>query len=227
VKRTILVLLAATATSTLSPLASAQLPGFTAIKRPNIANIFHPAVGAGAAYEETDQQGRKTQPDLSIVDKEWVGAQQGYWMEISREIGPGPTKYFKILVTPDDFAFHKTVFIMPDSNQPMEMDMDAGKVNRSNVEKNLDKWHSVGTETVTVPAGTFSCEHWTKDDGKGDIWASSKISPMGLVKSVDKNETMVLVKIISDAKTHITGTPTKFDPQMMMRQRMEQMQQKP
>ena len=60
-----------------------------------------------------------------------------------------------------------------------------------------------------MPAGTFSCEHWTKDEGKGDAWVSSKVTPMGLVKMADEHETMVLVKVISDAKTHISGTPGK------------------
>ncbi len=42
---------------------------------------------------------------------------------------------------------------------------------------------------------------------------SAKVSPMGMVKMVDENETMVLTRLISDAKSHITGTPVKFDPQ--------------
>jgi hypothetical protein len=78
----------------------------------------------------------------------------------------------------------------------------------------------VGTESITVPAGTFSCEHWTKDDGKGDVWVSSKVSPLGIVKAVDSDQTMVLTKVTTDATSHITGTPVKFDPQMMMQQRM-------
>jgi hypothetical protein len=49
---------------------------------------------------------------------------------------------------------------------------------------------------------------------------------MGIVKSVDGNETMVLTKVISDAKTHIVGTPMKFDPQML-RQQIPMNQQKP
>jgi hypothetical protein len=48
---------------------------------------------------------------------------------------------------------------------------------------------------------------------------------MGLVKSVEDGRTMVLAKIITDAKTRITGTPVKFDPKMMMQQRMQQRQQ--
>src|SRR5882724_5842916 len=87
--------------------------------------------------------------------------------------------------------------------------------------KDLEKWHSLGNESITVPAGTFSCEHWTKDEGKGDVWVSSKVSPMGMVKMVNDNETMVLTRVISDAKSHISGTPVKFDPQMFRQQRGE------
>ncbi|HEY2546417.1 MAG TPA: hypothetical protein VGI46_10155 [Candidatus Acidoferrum sp.] len=35
---------------------------------------------------------------------------------------------------------------------------------------------------------------------------------------------MVLVKVITDAKDRITGTPTKSDPESMKRQLTEQMQ---
>jgi len=58
---------------------------------------------------------------------------------------------------------------MPGSTQPMEMDMDAAKSHRDTMDKDLEKWHTVGAESITVPAGTFSCEHWTKDEGKGDV----------------------------------------------------------
>ena len=201
----------------LAPSAPAQLGGLTSIKRPNIANIFHPVVGSGAAYQQTNQQG-KTTIEMSVVDKEMVGTQQGYWMEVGHaaEGAQSPT-YGKLLVTPDDFAFHKVIFVMPGFSQPVEMDLDAHHNNE--MKQNLDKWHSVGTESVTVPAGTFTCEYWSKDDGKGDAWVSSKVSPMGLVKYVEGGDTMVLLKVIADAKAHITGTPVKFDPQMMMKQR--------
>ena len=195
------------------------------IKRPNIANIFHPVVGQGAAYESTDSDGKKSHMEMYVVDKEMVGTEQGYWMEVGHSAdASGNLVYGKMLVTPANFKFHKMVFVMPGSTQPMEVDMEHSKAGRDAMDEKLDKWHSVGTESVTVPAGTFSCEHWSKDDGKGDVWASSKISPMGMVKSVEDGRTMVLVKQISDAKTHIKGTPMKFDPQMM-RQMMNQ--QKP
>src|SRR5579862_7508945 len=211
-KRTVLALVVAAGCMGVAASARAQLGGLIPLKRPNIANIFRPEVGGGAAYEETDSEGRKSRLELSVVGKEMVGTQEAYWMEMGHASADAAgLMYGKALVTPGDFAFHKMVFVMPGSTQAMEKDMS--------------KWHSVGTESITVPAGTFSCEHWTKDEGKGDAWVSSKVTPMGLVKMVDEHQTMVLVKLISDAKTHISGTPVKFDPQMMMKQRMGQQPQ--
>jgi hypothetical protein len=51
------------------------------------------------------------------------------------------------------------VFVKPGSPQPMEMDMNNAKAHHGDMEKEVEKWHSVGTETITVPAGTFSCEY--------------------------------------------------------------------
>lgn len=223
-KRSALLLLATLLCSTLAYRASAQF-GISPIKRPNIANIFHPVVGQGAAYDTTDKDGKKSHMEMYVVDKEMVGTEQGYWMEVGHSADAGGNlAYGKMLVTPTDFKFHKMIFIMPGQTQPMEMDMEP-KQHQTEMEKEVEKWHSVGNETITVPAGTFSCEHWSSDQGKGDVWASTKVGPMGLVKSVENGRTMVLTKIITDAKTKITGTPVKFDPKMMMQQRMQQRQQ--
>ena len=225
-KRRALLLLATMLCTALVPSASAQF-GFSPIKRPNIANIFHPVVGQGAAYDTTDKDGKKSHMEMYVVDKEMVGTEQAYWMEVGHSAdASGNLAYGKMLVTPTDFKFHKMVFVMPGQTQPMEMDIEA-KQHQTEMEKEVEKWHSVGTETITVPAGTFSCEHWTNDEGKGDVWASPKVGPMGLVKSVENGRTMVLTKLITDAKTKITGTPVKFDPKMMMQQRMQQRQQQP
>jgi hypothetical protein len=40
-----------------------------------------------------------------------------------------------------------------------------------------------------------------------------------LVKAVNNGETIIVDRLISDAKDHITGTPKQFDPAEMMRQR--------
>jgi hypothetical protein len=85
-----------------------------------------------------------------------------------------------------------------------------------------DKAELVGTESVTVPAGTYSCEHYRMKDGSGDAWISDKVSPWSLVKMQDQRRVTVLAKTTTDAKDRITGTPTKFDPMQMMRNRQGQ-----
>jgi len=90
-----------------------------------------------------------------------------------------------------------------------------------------DKAELVGSESITVPAGTFSCEHYRMKDGSGEAWISDKVSPWSLVKMRDQLRTVVLAKMTTDAKTRITGTPTKFDPMQMMRNRTGQQGQQP
>jgi hypothetical protein len=207
--------------------ARAQM-GMNFFKKPNIADIFKPVVGSGALYEtqRTSQENAPKQPmEMTVVGKEMVDGKEGYWMEFGHADGKsGTMSYGKMLVTKDDFQFHKIVFQQP--GQPaMEMPLNPNENIKKHREEEMEKWHLVGSESITVPAGTFACQHWKKDAGVGDVWVSDKVSPFGMIKSVSTNETMVLTKIITDAKDHITGPVQKFDPQAMRQQMMEKMQQ--
>jgi len=103
--RKALVLLAAMA-GTLGALRAYGQFGFSPIKRPNIANIFHPVVGAGASYQQTKNDGKKSTMEMSIVGSEMVGAQQGYWMEVGHSDGDaGQVTYGKMLVNAGRFCF--------------------------------------------------------------------------------------------------------------------------
>jgi hypothetical protein len=131
--------------------------------------------------------------------------------------------YGKSLLT-KDFKMKKIVYQQP--GQPaMEVPFNPSEQTNSHMQEEIEKWHQAGSETITVPAGTFSCVHWKKDTGDGDVWLSDKVTPMGMVKSVSKNDSMVLLKVITGATDHITGPVTKFDAEMMKRQIMQQMQQ--
>jgi hypothetical protein len=131
--------------------------------------------------------------------------------------------YSKMLMT-KDFQFTKIVFQQP--GQPaMEMPFNPD-ADKNHMKDEMAKWHQVGSETVTVPAGTFSCMHWKKDDGTDDVWTSDKVTPIAMVKQVGKNNSMVLTKVITGATDHITGPVTKFDPQAFAQQ-MQQQRQKP
>lgn len=75
----------------------------------------------------------------------------------------------------------------------------------------------VGVESITVPGGTFQCEHWRAKDGSGEGWLSSSVVPYSLVKETEKDgSTIILTKTISNAKSHITGKAVPFDPSLLM-----------
>jgi hypothetical protein len=206
--------------------ALAQM-GMNIFQKPTIASVFHPVVGSGAVYQDTHTNAPNDPPttdEMSVVAKETVDGKDGYWLEFShQDKKSGGTIYAKALITKDDFAFHRMVFQQP-GQQAMEMPYRP-KPGDTAMQKNADNWHVVGNESITVPAGTFSCQHWKNDSGS-EIWTSDKVTPFGAVKEVTSSGTKVLVKLISDAQDHITGPVKVFDPQEMQRQMMEQMQQR-
>ncbi len=227
-KRTLLSTLLVCACVSFVPAAKAQLGGgMNFFKKPNIADIFHPVVGSGAAYERTDKDGVKTTLEMTIVGRDTFEGKDAYWFEVGHnDKRSAELSYAKMLITKDDFQFHKMIFVMPGSTQPMEMPFNPGDKTKEKIKDDLEKWHKVGAEPITVPAGTFLCDHWQKDDGKQDVWVSSKVTPMGMVKEVSEGSTMVLAKVITGVSDHITGTPQKFDPQMMRQMMMQQMRKK-
>jgi hypothetical protein len=191
-------------------------------KAPTLSGIWHPVVGTGAAYEMT-REGKKTQMEITVVGKEDVEGKAAFWLEMvmadPRSAGP---IYVKSLMSVNDSGVTSTRTVMQMPGQdPMEMDMTmnpAGRRMQQTTPANIaDKAEVVGTESVTVPAGTFTCVHYRMKDGTSDAWVSDKVGPWGLVKSESKDSSMVLAKVITDAKDHITGTPKKFDPMQMMR----------
>jgi len=169
--------------------------------------------------------------EFAVIGKEDMGGKTGYWVESSMVEPKGGEIIIKVLETVDGNAinYSKSVMQMPGQG-PMEMDMNMMNVGGRRPAQTAstdfrDKAELVGTESITVPAGTYTCEHYRMKDGSGDGWISDKVSPWSLVKMQDKLRTIVLVKVTTDAKDRITGTPTKFDPMQMMRNRMGQQAQ--
>jgi hypothetical protein len=202
-------------------------------RTPSLSGIWHPVVGSGAAYEMTNREGKKSEMEITVVGKEDVEGKPAFWLEMAmadqRSAGP---MYVKNLMSVNDSGVTSMRMVMQMPGQdPMEMDMNmnvnpGGRRMQQSTPANIaDKAEVVGTESVTVPAGTFSCTHYRMKDGSSDVWVSDKVGPWGLVKSQGKDSSMVLTKVITDAKDHITGTPKKFDPMQMMRGLGQQGQQ--
>jgi hypothetical protein len=194
---------------------------------PTLSGVWRPVVGTGASYEIAKSDGTKTQMEITIVGKGDVDGKPAYWMEMSF-VDPRTSTpmYIKSLTTVNENNVVSSRMIMQMPGQdPMEMDSNmaaqARRMQQSTPSDIADKAEALGTESVTVPAGTFTCQHYRMKDGSGEAWVSDKVGPWGLVKGVNKGETMVLTKAITDAKDHITGTPKKFDPMQMMRNRQQ------
>jgi hypothetical protein len=179
--------------------------------------VFSPVVGAGAGYEITTADGRKTNIEFAIVGKETVNGQDAYWMEWTANTMGGDI-IMKVLTIPGNTATTTRVIMQMAGRPPMEMPQQmASRTGGPSVPSDIHTVaDEVGSESVTVPAGTFPCEHYRMKDGSGDTWVSQKVSPFGVVKYQGKDSTMVLTKVITDAKDKIVGTPQPFNPMQMM-----------
>ena len=145
-------------------------------------------------------------------------------MEFVTTESKGQTVIGKTLLTKDNFQFHRMIIQMagqPATEMPFKPTAEA----RGKVEESMNEWRSVGNETITVPAGTFSCEHWRNDKNNSDAWTSVAVAPLGMVKQASAHSTMVLTKLLSDFPERIAGPVKQFDPQAFREQMMPQMQQ--
>jgi len=200
--------------------ASAQM-GMGMRQTPMPHGIFSPVVGSGAAYEITSSDGRKSDVEYAIVGKESVIGKDAYWMEFTTNAGSG-TMIMKMLTSISEATASRVIMQLP-GRPPMEMQQQMMKnATTSNTQSLAADIRSgsddLGSEPVTVPAGTFACEHYRAKDGSGDTWVSTKVAPFGVVKHQGKDATMVLTKVITDAKDKIVGVPQPFNPMGMMQQ---------
>lgn len=199
--------------------ASAQM-GMGMRQRSLPSGLFNPVVGSGAAYDVQTANGQKTSIEYAIVGKESVDGKDGFWMEWTTTAGAMGEMVMKVLIVPGGASAQKVIMQMA-GRPPMEMPMQMGHTGGGNATapsdiRNLAE--DVGTESITTPAGTFSCEHYKMKDGSGDTWVSSKVGPFGVVKHEGKDSSMILTKVVTDAKDKIMGTPQPFNPMLMMQQ---------
>jgi hypothetical protein len=202
--------------------ASAQMGGGGLgsgfFKKPTLAKYYNPVVGKGAEYQNTSN-GKSTTLQLGVVGKGDGGAN---WIEMVMNES-NKTIIIKTLFSIDDAQVHTTIFQMV-GGPAMEMPQhDTGKA-RASVEENMSDYHSLGTETITVPAGTFSCDHYKNDKNGAEVWMSDKVPPYGMVKEIHNGNTMVLNKVLSDYADKITGPVQPFNP-MALGQMMQQRNQ--
>jgi len=179
--------------------------------------VFRPVVGQGALYEKADSGSPKRNVEFNVVGKDSVNGKDAYWLEFNIPDTPMGEVVSKIQVVVDNgVTYTARTIVQMAGNPPMEMPAAMSSKAQTPVEIK-DKADDLGSESVTTPAGTFSCEHYRAKDGSGDSWVSEKVTPFGLVKSVDKDgSTLTLLKTTSGVTDKISAAPVPFNPMMFM-----------
>jgi hypothetical protein len=185
---------------------------------PRMLGAFKPVVGSGAQYQMT-MKDRTMHYAYAIVGQEDVEGSTGYWMEIRSEGAgmPGEMVMKELLVLGGDRPQIKRMIMQSPGRPPMEMPVGMmpgmGQRQQSPGQGDNSPGERVGSETITVPAGTFECEHYRKQEPHGtmDVWISSKVSPYGTVKMSSGEMTMELEKVLSNETSHIKGEPQKMN----------------
>jgi hypothetical protein len=190
-----------------SPVANSQ---GQMMRPPQIMGIWNPTIGAGATYEISGGKEGTSTMTMALVGKEG----DGYWIEMSFDTKKG-NMLMKMLTTGEgDHQVTRMIMQIPGQQQPIEMSQAMLQSSKDSLQDIHTHGTNMGADTITVPAGTFLCDHWQSQAGD-DIWLSPKVPPYGLVKSVNKDgHTMVLTKVVTDAKDKITGKPVSMDDMM-------------
>jgi hypothetical protein len=179
---------------------------------PTLGGMFTPVIGLGADYDMTTSKGEKMNFQMAIVGSDTINGKQGYWMEITIAGGKMPQPMvMKSLSVVDGNSVMTQRMVMMMNGQAYQMpdQMVQGRNKPSDTDISLSAT-KVGTESVTVPAGTFMTDHYKNKDGD-DFWIAKDAGPWGMVKMQGHDGTsMVLTKVVHDAKDQITGTPQAF-----------------
>ncbi len=199
--------------------AAAQL-GHHGPQAPRMPTPFKPVVGSGAQYQVTTKDGNMSFT-YAVVGQEQVDGENAYWLEIRSEGGKlkGEMVMKELTVMNGPHPKIKKMIMQAPGRPPMEMPesmiaMMGGMTQRAEQEQKSkgDMGEKIGTESITVPAGTFECDHYRKqENGKTiDYWISMKVPPYSLVKMDGPNTSMVLEKVLTDETTHIKGELQKM-----------------
>jgi hypothetical protein len=178
--------------------------------------MFNPVVGSGAQYEIQPNGKDKMNMEIVVVGKESVNGKDGYWFETAVDSRMGQMLMKMLMVSdPANSSVAKMIMQMQ-GGSPMEMPAQLMGQRGQQTYDLRDRADKVGSESVTVPAGTFTADHYHLKDGSGDFWVSDKVSPYGVIKGQGKDFSIVLTKVVTDAKDKITGTPVPFNPRLML-----------
>ena len=179
---------------------------------PHLMGEFKPVVGNGAQYLMTTPNGN-THFSYVIVGKEDVGGSTGYWLEVRTQGGevPGEIVMKQLMVMNGEKPVIKRMIMQQPGRPPTEfpLQMMPGLAQQGAETGDTSPGVKLGSETIPVPAGTFECDHYRKQETRGpvDIWISASVSPYGTVKMSRGDLSLVLEKVLTHEVSHIQGEP--------------------
>ena len=186
------------------------------MRPPEMPGQFNPVVGSGGEYQITSK-GQTVNWAYAVVGKETVNGQDGYWLEMRSDSPRGKMVMKQLIVSESGKVQIERMIMQAPGRPPMEMPV--GMMSRMGggphppAASGHPQGELVGTESVTVPAGTFETEHFrsTTNGKTSDVWVSTKVAPYGLVKMTSADTNMVLVKVLEHETSQITGEPQKMN----------------
>jgi hypothetical protein len=181
--------------------------------------LWQPLVGSGALYEMhfEGHAGDDGTMEVEVLAKERVDGKDAFWIEFSSKRVGKPEWVMKMLIVGHARPGRtlKWIFQLA-GHPPMEMPVTMS----SEQKHDAPDADELGHEPLTVPAGTFACEHYRLKNGSVETWLNEKIVLWGIVKAQGTSSkagpwSMILLRTFTDAKDKIIGTPQPFDPKTM------------
>ena len=176
-----------------------------------------PPVGSWASYRMTSKN-ETSAMRMALVGTETRAGKAHYWIEMrmTPAAGEGKGMIMKMLVPdwPYEPASVQEMVMQPAGGQAMLVGGQMLNMMRQNMKnqpgltlKEMCAGNQVvGTERVTVPAGSYSARHIRNARHGSEVWVSSKV-PFGIVRNTVPEGVMELTAVGTGAKSEITGTP--------------------
>jgi len=190
-----------------------------------LASLERIPVGTWVQYAITSAQGSGTRPALiriAIVGREPAsdGLPPATWLELTTATAALGQQIVKDLVTTSDAGAPTTVrrlLVQLGQAAPLEMPVNRPSSTPATppCARHRHKPKSLGVESVTTPAGTFQARHARHRFADGsvlDLWGSTRVPLLGIVKLDGPTGRWTLQGKGTDAVSALTGEPVPFRP---------------
>lgn len=174
-------------------------------------------VGAWVEYRVARRDATKTfDMRFAVVGREG----QAWWieMEISdARVGAVATKMLVETGAGTRDERLKRIIVQPEGQLPLELPVKSAGSHVPPLEEGGGPGALVGTETLSLRAGTFSTQHFRRGSGEGahDVWLSDGVALWGLARYRSPRVTLSLVAQGRGAVSRIEGEPIPFDPDQL------------